>query len=107
MSLSEAFDQYYEQFIKRLPMDDADFVASVNYFFHGNQKSTMNAEKTQADKATYFLDNVIKNNIDNCFVKLLNAMEQYGGTAEQLAREVKESIGQSMLLADAQLITYW
>ena len=76
-------------------MDDSIFVAGINWFFCENQKSTMESKPTQADKASYFLDNVMKIGLKMYFLKLLQAMEKYGGPVEQLAIEIKEKIEKS------------
>ena len=55
----------------------------------------MESKPTQADKALYFLDNVIKNGLEMYFPKLLQAMENYGGPVKQLAVEIKEKIEMS------------
>ena len=83
-------------------MMDATFIAAVREFFFGNTKPTMEAFRTSADRATYFLDNIIENALDMYFVKLLNAMEAYKSAAGQLAIEIKESIQISMLLQGMQ-----
>ena len=86
-------------------MDDKKFVAILDKhsFFSGNQKDTMQAKETNADKASYFLDDVIGKDIDTHFQKLLTVMEGFGGPVATLSSEITESIG---LISSFQLGMY-
>ena len=65
----------------------------MNDLFVGIQKATMEAEKTEADKAYYFLEYVISRDIENYFMKLLKVMEAYGGYLQSLVYKIKEKLG--------------
>ena len=97
--------QHYQVELLGLPMDDKKFVAILDKhsFFSGNQKDTMQAKETNADKASYFLDDVIGKDIDTYFQKLLTVMEGFGGPVATLSSEITESIG---LISSFQLGMY-
>ena len=71
------FDKFYEKLVACLPMDDANFRASLKTagLLPGDLKSAVTLKSTsRAEKAEHFLDHGINNNIDN-FSKLLRVME--------------------------------
>ena len=80
----EAFDEYSEELVKCLPMNDTLFIAKLSTFnlLPGNTNDQLQALPTQADKALYFLNHVIKPalaiNDTTSFENLLSAMEQCG-----------------------------
>jgi len=93
--LKEVFREFQPKLVASLPLKDVIFVSILakNDFFVDNQTATIKAQKTKADKASYFLNNVIFNDIEKYFVKLLNVMEVYGDKLEGLANEIKEKLG--------------
>jgi len=91
-SLRETFEEYYSDLVQTLPMMDTIFIASVNNFFCGDQKKAMEARNTSADRASYFLDNIIESSLEMYFEKLLDAMEVYEGPAGKLAIKIKRTI---------------
>ena len=94
-SPSQVFKDYQAQLVQTLPMDDAIFQALLfkNNFFSGDKNATLNAKPTKADKALYFLNNIIGCDADSCFETLLNVMEVFGDSVAALAQEIKEKIG--------------
>jgi len=54
----------------------------------GDQRPTMLAKQTEAEKATYFLNNIINKDIEIYFIRLLNEMEKFGGVVKQLAQDI-------------------
>ncbi|XP_065898770.1 basement membrane-specific heparan sulfate proteoglycan core protein-like isoform X3 [Dysidea avara] len=92
---AEAFIDYQDELLQKLPMNDAVFVALLkkNNFFSGNQKAAMQAQCTEVEKAQYFLDDIVGHDIDVLFVKLLSVMEVYGEPITTLAGKIKERIG--------------
>ena len=76
-------------------MNDSFFMALLfqKNFFGGNQMATLNAKATEADKAMYFLDEIIARNITDYFKILLDAMEEFGVPTTTLAREIKRKVG--------------
>ena len=82
-----------------LPMDDMSFIVklSVNELLHGDAKSQISTLPTQAAKASYFLDHVIKRALEiddtSSFDNLLFVMGHCGyAHAEKLAHEMKSEI---------------
>ena len=68
--------KYYEKLVKCLPMDDAEFRASLMTagLFPGDLKSAVTSRSTRAEMAEYFLDKGIINDIEN-FTELLTVMK--------------------------------
>lgn len=77
----EVFQHYYPQLLAILPMNDATFISKLYsvQLLPGNIKSQVESQPTQADKAVYFLDHVIKpsvtSGIGRSFENLLTVME--------------------------------
>ena len=82
MTHKEAFDKYSETLVTCLPMNDTLFIAKLSKFnlLPGNTNDQLQALPTQADKAFYLLNHVIKPALDISdtisFESLLSAMEQ-------------------------------
>ena len=72
----KTIEKFYEKLVKCLPMDNAEFRASLKTagLFPGDLKSTVTSKSTRAEMAEYFLDNGINNDIGN-FTKLLTVMK--------------------------------
>ena len=83
-NIKAVYDSYVEKLVKCLPMDDAYFIAklSTQQLLPGDTESKIKALATQADKASYFLNHVIKPalSIDDTseFNKLLCIMQECG-----------------------------
>ena len=79
-----AYHYYLEKLVKCLPMDDTHFITtlSAQELLPGNTKSKIKTMFTQADKASYFLDHVIKPALEiddiSAFDKLLSIMQGCG-----------------------------
>ena len=98
---AEVFREFYFKLVEMLPMDDAIFIAklySLN-LLPGDLKEYIASLTTKADKATHFLDHVIKPSVmigdGCCFNKLLNMMEdnEYQGV-KKLAQLIKVRISE-------------
>jgi len=98
MSTSEVFKQFFAKLAKSLPMDDPIFVAEL--FSHdllpGDHYDKVKSLATRAEKATHFLDSVIRPAIitdDGSFNKLLSVMEdsEYSNVKE-LARQIRSKL---------------
>ena len=82
MTHKEAYDKYYENLVKCLPLGDALFIAKLSTYnlFPGDTSDQLKALSTQAAKASYFLGHVIEPALDidstSSFDHLLSAMEQ-------------------------------
>ena len=93
--LKEVLREFQPKLVTSLPLKDVLFVSILakSDFFVGSQAASIKAQKTKADKASYFLNNVVFNDVEKHFVKLLNVMEVYGDKLEGLASEIKERLG--------------
>ena len=92
--MDQIIKQFYPNLVKTLPMDDACF-RSVLYsadLLPGNLKDQVQSKPTRADKAEYFLDQIIKNEAD--FIKLLEVLEQINDNNSmiELARQIRNEI---------------
>ena len=91
--------QYNDKLVMVLPMDDPVFIARLtkHKLLPSDTNSQLKALPTRADKASYFLNHVIKPALDiddsSSFDKLLFVMEQCGfDHVEKLAHEIKSKI---------------
>jgi len=81
MSACEVFQHFYSQLVNILPMNDVTFTAQLfsTNLLPGNVKDQVKSLATPADKATHFLDHVIKPSVRNSagrsFNELLKVME--------------------------------
>ena len=82
MTHKEAYDNHVEDLVKCLPMDDTLFVTtlSAHLLLPGDTENKIKSLDTQASKASYFLNHVIKPALDiketASFEKLLFIMEE-------------------------------
>ena len=97
-----AYKKYAERLVQCLPMDDTIFVAklSKHNLLPGNTNSTINALTTAADKASHFLDHVVKCALDvkdtSSFDVLVSVMEHCGyAHVEKLAHKIKSKINKA------------
>ena len=95
----ETYEKYVTKLTKCLPMNDTVFIA--NLFIHkllfGDTIDKLHAISTQAEKASYFLDHVIKPALDiddtSSFHTLLSVMQQCGYVhVEKLASDINSEI---------------
>ena len=95
----EVYKDYVEKLIKCLPMDDVLFTAqlSIHDLLPGNTSNKIVALSTQPEKASYFLNHVIKPALDidddSSFNSLISDMEHCGYChVKKLACEIKSEI---------------
>ena len=93
------FQKYAEELIKYLPMEDSVFTSELckQELLSGDIMNKIEAMPTQAAKACYFLDNVIKpalnDNDVSSFNNLLSAMEHCDNVfLEALVFEIKSDL---------------
>ena len=102
-SIKEVFENYFPELIRKLPIDDAMFKGNLvkeGFFSSGTDvKGKVYAQSTPADRATYFLENVIQPNIADegdedreLIDKLLKVMDKYGGVVKKLATKIKANL---------------
>ena len=99
MSNSEVFKQFYDKLVVTLPMNDVIFTAKLisHNLFPGDLSDQIKSLATSSDKATHFLDCVIKPaltiGIDRSFNELLNVMEDSEYLfIKELARQIKSKL---------------
>ena len=97
-----AYESYIEKLVKCLPMDDILFIAklSKHKLLPGNTKDQLKGLLTEADKASYFLDHIIKPALDiddtSSFNKLLSVMEHcHYEHVEKLACKIKSEVNKT------------
>ena len=95
----QAYKDYVEKLIKCLPMDDVLFTTQLSNhnLLPGNTSNRIGSLPTQPDKASYFLNHVIKPALDiddvSSFNSLLSVMEHCDyAHVKKLACEIKSEI---------------
>ena len=106
MSYVQIYESYFEKLVKCLPMDDAHFITNLygNQLLPGDTQDKLNSLSTQANKALYFLNHVIKPALDfdntTGFTRLLSAMKAcdydhvqtlYHEINDKVAKKVRKS----------------
>ena len=93
------YKNYVEKLIKCLPMDDAHFTAQLlrHNLLPSNTNNKIKALHTQADKASYFLNYVVKPALDidhfSSFDNLLSVMKHCDFEyVKELADEIESEI---------------
>ena len=107
MSTIEVFRQFYVKLVKKLPMDDPLFSAELFAcgLLPGDLKQKIKAEKTQANKATCFLDDRISSDVSvgnsTSFNKLLDVMQdsEYD-SLKALAEDIKTALKEGSVNTD-------
>lgn len=98
--LLEIFQQYYPNLVKLLPMNDDTFIAELykNHLLPDNIKANIKSLPTPIQKATEFLDNIIKPSVecedDTCLNALLTTMR---GSSNIMVRKLAETISSKVL----------
>ena len=102
MAYIRTYQNHVEKLVKCLPMDDTHFITklSAQQLLPGDTKDKIKTLSTQADKASYFLDHVIKPALDindiSDFDELLSIMQNCGYKhVEKLAVTIKDEIDMS------------
>ena len=106
MSTSEVFKQFYHKLVVTLPMNDVTFTAQLvtRDLLPGNLSDQVKSLATSSDKATHFLDCVIKPavtiGVDRSFNKLLTIMEdsEYH-TVKDLALQIRSKLKEGLVNA--------
>jgi len=97
MFCAEAFDMYYDKLVDSLPMKSDEFLADFNEILPGDLKANILAQLTPAAGAICFLDNVVKEDLDDHksdhFELLLSMMKKFSdNNLKMLAKEIQHSI---------------
>ena len=88
----EIYHKFYPQLVAFLPMKDAIFVSCLVQLLPGDLKEKVKSKPTQAEAATYFLDNTIKPAIDCGHNEtLLSAMQSFDSNSlRELVQKIEE-----------------
>jgi len=94
---AEALDMYYDKLVDSLPMKNDEFLAKFNEILPGDLKSNIVAQLTPVAGAICFLDNVVRERLDNGrsdnFELLLSTMEKFSDdNLKMLAKEIQHEI---------------
>ena len=96
MAYTRAYHDHVEKLVKCLPMDDTHFITklSAKQLLPGDTENKIKVLSTQAEKASYFLNHVIKPSLDidetSDFDELLSIMQNCGYKhVEKLAITIK------------------
>lgn len=102
-SIVDVFQENYPKLMRALPMDDEYFIAELyaKKLLPGNLKATIKALPTVAEKASIFLDDVIKPSLENndCtkFHTLLRLMmENDDVTIKKLAERIRNLLNETI-----------
>ena len=79
MSSENALKEYSIKLGKTLPMDDPNFLQMLEYYdiLPGDSRDKIQAHKTKAEKADYYIQQIVKTSTDLYLPKLIQAMERY------------------------------
>ena len=107
MSTSEVFKQFYDKLVVILPMNDVTFTARLvsHGLLPGNVSDQVKSLTTSSDKASHFLDCVIKTavtiGVDRSFNELLNVMEDSKySTVKELAVQIRSKLQEGPIDTD-------
>ena len=99
MAHNKAYDDHVEDLVKCLPMDDTLFITKLSKqnLLPGDTENKIETLATQANKASYFLNHVIKPALDinkaSSFEKLLSVMQDCDyDHVQSLSCEIKSEI---------------
>lgn len=100
------FNDFREQLVRSLPLNDAFFKAKLKRLdlFPGDLEARVDAKSTTAEGSTLFLKEAVEpflNDGEYCnpFHKLLLVMEEYGSSVKELATRIKEKLKSEVLSA--------
>ena len=112
MNYKEAYERFYPDLLKSLPMADPQFHESLEKrkLFSGDLLEEVKAKDTEARKAAHFLQNAINHSlkIDNTepFDNLLEVMESSdNGDCKSLAKEIKTYLSKEQSLDSQTVVT--
>ena len=99
MAHIKGYYNYVEKLMKCLPMDDTHFITKLSRqkLLPGNIQNKIETLSTQADKASYFLNHIIKPALEindtSSFDRLLSVMQDCGyDHVQNLSCKIKSEI---------------
>ena len=92
----KVFKNFYPNLVTTLPMNDAIFMSKLyaRSLLPDDLKARVESQATSAEKASYFLDHVVKpSGVDRNFVELLYVMEDSENhNVKRLAELIRSSL---------------
>ena len=98
MTALDIYNQFNGKLVKKLPMNDAHFLAALTAekLFSGDLRAEVDDKPTKAQKASHFLNNEIKPCLEDDddvdiepFLKLLGVMEKFSKNLGKLATRIR------------------
>ena len=98
MDHSDVYAEYNVELVQQLKMKDPIFIAMLTKqkLFFGELKAKVREQSTEAEASSLFLHEVIERSLESNdpepFMKLLSAMDQFGGPLEKLSTEMRKCL---------------
>ena len=98
MSHGDVFANFNVELVQQLKMKDPVFIAMLTKrrLFFGELKAKVREQSTEAEASSLFLHEVIERSLESNnpepFMKLLSAMDQFGGPLEKLSAEMRKCL---------------
>ena len=98
MDHSNVYAEYNVELVLQLKMKDPIFIAMLTKqkLFFGELKAKVREQSTEAEASSLFLHEVIERSLESNdpepFMKLLSAMDQFGGPLEKLSAEMRKCL---------------
>ena len=98
MDHSNVYAEYNVELVQQLKMKDPIFIAMLTKqkLFYGELKAKVMEQSTEAEASSLFLYKVIERSLESNdpepFMKLLSAMDQFGGPLEKLSAEMRKCL---------------
>ena len=98
MSHSDVYANFNVELVRQLKMKDPIFIAMLTKqkLFFGELKAKVREQSTEAEASSLFLYEVIERSLESNdpepFMKLLSAMDQFGGPLEKLSTEMRKCL---------------
>ena len=98
MNHRDVYTNFNVKLVQQLKMKDPIFIAKLTeqHLFFGELKAKVREQSTEAEASSLFLHEVIERSLESNdpepFMKLLSAMDQFGGPLEKLSSEVRKCL---------------
>ena len=98
MSHRDVYANFNVELVQQLKMKDPLFIAMLTKqrLFFGELKAKVREQSTEAEASSLFLHEVIERSLESNdpepFMKLLSAMDQFGGPLEKLSAEMRKCL---------------
>ena len=102
MNHSDVYANFNVELVQQLKMKDPIFIAMLTKqrLFFGELKAKVREQSTEAEASSLFLQEAIEPSLETNdpepFMKLLSAMDQFGGPLEKLSAEMRKCLKSTM-----------